>query len=76
MNAIPPTNSPIVSAFVAHTPGSAAAYAEAREHFPAASRTTRAMSARTRSPSPAPRVRANGTWMATNMSTTRAAMAR
>jgi glutamate-1-semialdehyde 2,1-aminomutase len=34
MNAIPPTNSPIVSAFVTHTPGSAAAYAEAREHFP------------------------------------------
>lgn len=34
MNAIPPTNSPIVSAFIAHTPGSAAAYAEARQHFP------------------------------------------
>ncbi len=34
MNAIPPTNSPIIAAFVAHTPGSAAAYAEARTHFP------------------------------------------
>ena len=34
MNAIPPTNSPIIAAFVAHTPGSAEAYAEARTHFP------------------------------------------
>ena len=34
MNAIPPTNSPIIAAFVARTPGSAAAYAEARTHFP------------------------------------------
>ncbi len=34
MNAIPPSNSPIIAAFVAHTPGSAAAYAQAREHFP------------------------------------------
>lgn len=34
MNAIPPTNSPIIAAFTAHTPGSAAAYAEARTHFP------------------------------------------
>ncbi|WP_240789829.1 aspartate aminotransferase family protein [Roseomonas sp. HF4] len=34
MNAIPPSNSPIIAAFVAHTPGSAAAYAEARTHFP------------------------------------------
>lgn len=34
MKAIPPTNSPIIAAFTAHTPGSAAAYAEARTHFP------------------------------------------
>lgn len=34
MNAIPPTNSPIIAAFTARTPGSAAAYAEARTHFP------------------------------------------
>ncbi len=34
MNAIPPSNSPIIAAFAARTPGSAAAYAEAREHFP------------------------------------------
>lgn len=27
MNAVPPTNSPIIAAFVARTPGSAAAYA-------------------------------------------------
>ncbi|MBR0650866.1 aminotransferase class III-fold pyridoxal phosphate-dependent enzyme [Roseomonas terrae] len=29
-----PTNSPIIAAFAARTPGSAAAYAEARTHFP------------------------------------------
>ncbi len=36
MNAIPPalSNSPIVAAFAARTPGSAAAYAKAREIFP------------------------------------------
>ncbi|MEO3472034.1 aminotransferase class III-fold pyridoxal phosphate-dependent enzyme [Roseomonas sp. CAU 1739] len=34
MNAVPPTNSPIIAAFAAQTPGSAAAYAEARTHFP------------------------------------------
>ena len=34
MNAVSQTNSPIVSAFIAHTPGSAAAYEEARQHFP------------------------------------------
>jgi len=34
MNALPPSNSPIVAGFVARTPGSAAAYARARELFP------------------------------------------
>lgn len=34
MNAVPPSNSPIIAAFAAQTPGSAAAYAEARRHFP------------------------------------------
>ena len=34
MNAVTQTNSPIISAFITHTPGSAAAYEEARRHFP------------------------------------------
>ncbi|TQF84174.1 aminotransferase class III-fold pyridoxal phosphate-dependent enzyme [Elioraea sp. Yellowstone] len=34
MNAMPPTNSPIVAAFIARTPGSAANYAAARRLFP------------------------------------------
>jgi hypothetical protein len=34
MDAVPPANSPIIAAFVARTPGSAAAYAGARHHFP------------------------------------------
>ena len=34
MEAVPPSNSPIIAAFVARPPGSAAAYAEARHHFP------------------------------------------
>jgi glutamate-1-semialdehyde 2,1-aminomutase len=34
MNAMPPTNSPIVTAFIARTPGSAANYAAARRLFP------------------------------------------
>lgn len=34
MNAMPPTNSPIVAAFVAQTPGSAANYAAAQRLFP------------------------------------------
>ncbi|WP_337876105.1 aminotransferase class III-fold pyridoxal phosphate-dependent enzyme [Elioraea sp.] len=34
MNAMPPTNSPIVAAFIARTPGSAANYVAARRLFP------------------------------------------
>lgn len=34
MNAMPPTNSPIVAAFIARTPGSAANYATAQRLFP------------------------------------------
>ena len=34
MNAMPPTNSPIIAAFVAHTPGSAANYQTAQRLFP------------------------------------------